>query len=351
MRDMPLTASLLDEPRKLQSLDPQDMLGCVGRMPAVARSSFERGAAWSPPAARPRQILVCGMGGSAISGDLARTLLQPSWEIPLSVARQPQLPAWVDRDTLCLFLSYSGNTAETLAVFDEAMARGIPAAAIASGGQLQARCAERGLPVLPVETGWQPRAALGHLYFTLLGMLGTLGAPVDPEPAIARLEQLAREYGPDQPGNPAKVLAERLEASGATPLIAGTSPSTEAVSLRWKGQLNENAKAPALWGVFPELTHNEIVSLVASRQKRAVVVLRGGDEPDLLVRQIRETLGLIREEGIDAPLEIVASGSDPLERQMELVSLGDHASVYLAFLSGVDPTPVAPIVALKARLS
>ncbi len=348
---MALSSSLTLDARDISRLDPQDMLGCVRRMPGVARLAFDHAVGWKPPVPRPRQILVCGMGGSAISGDLARTLLQTRWSVPITVARQPQLPAWVDDRTLCLFLSYSGNTAETLAAFGEASERGVPIAAIASGGQLADRCGQRDIPVLPVEPGWQPRAALGHLYFTLLGMLAALGAPVEPRAAIARLEELAAEYGPDRPDNAAIALARRLHASPAAPLVAGVSPATEAVALRWKGQLNENAKTTALFGVFPELTHNEIVNLVASGEERAVVVLRDAGDPPLLVRQIGQTLGLLREERVSDPVEIVASASDPLARQMELVSLGDHASVYLALLKGLDPTPVAPIVALKARMA
>ncbi|MBU6427606.1 MAG: bifunctional phosphoglucose/phosphomannose isomerase [Cyanobacteria bacterium REEB65] len=346
-----MTPSILDDPARREALDPQGMLACVQRMGSVAGPAFQRGLTWRPPLERPEHILVCAMGGSAISGDLARAVLQPHWDVPITVLRQPAVPAWVDARTLCLFISYSGNTQETLAAFSAAQRRGAAMAAIASGGQLEALCSRAGVSVLGVEAGWQPRAALGHLYFTLLGMLGSLGAPVDPQRAIARLQELCAAYGPQDGENPAKRLAQRLFESSGMPLIAGVSPATDAVAMRWKCQLNENAKTTVLVGAFPELTHNEIVNLIESREPRTVVVLRDPADSSLVTAQIREAAALLEQAGIGEVLQIEAEGNDPLERQLGLVCLGDFVSVYLAYLKGIDPTPVAPIVALKQGLA
>lgn len=340
----------LDELTKLRRHDSQDMLGFVDRLPVMARQAFAKGSAWAPPGTRPGRILVVGMGGSAISGDLARTLLSPTWPVPIDVIRQPGLPAWVDTDSLVVFLSYSGQTAETLAAFGQTLERGIPAMVVTCGGALGEQATKVGVSILGLTPGWQPRAALGELYFTLLGMLQALGAPIAADLALGRLDALRSEYGLESSDNLAKRIAISLlpEREWRLPAIFGVSPSTEAVARRWKCQLNENAKITALYGVFPELTHNEIVNLVETPAGRGpIVVLRDPADPDLVQRQIGHALDLLG----GATFDLQADGADVLSRQMALVYLGDFVSVYLAMLRGVDPTPVAPIVALKERMA
>ncbi len=346
----------LDDASGVRARDPQDMLGCVDRLADVAGPAFARAAAWKAPAGKPRHVLVVGMGGSAISGDLARTLLAPSWDIPVSVWRHPQLPRWASGEDLLVCLSYSGQTAETNQAFGEALARGIPAVAVTVGGTLGKRAAAAGIPVLPLSPGWQPRAALGELYFTLLGILQALGAPLDPGPALETLRARRELYGLAAKDNLAKRIAGTFAAesgarNGSAPLppaIFGVSPSTEAVALRWKCQFNENAKATVLYNVFPELTHNEIVNLAtAGKACGPIVVLRDPADAPLLARQIDHTLELLG----GAAYDLCADGADALARQLGLVLLGDYASVYLALLKGVDPTPVEPIVRLKARMA
>ncbi|MBM3266931.1 MAG: bifunctional phosphoglucose/phosphomannose isomerase [Candidatus Sericytochromatia bacterium] len=339
----------------VRTRDPQDMLGRVYRLADVAGPAFARGAAWRPPALRPRQILVAGMGGSAISGDLARTLLAPAWDIPVAVWRQPGLPRWASPADLLVFLSYSGETSETLAAFGEAAARGIPGVAITVGGTLAARAGAAGIPILPLSPGWQPRAALGELYFTLLGVLHALGAPIDPEPALATLRARREEYGPATRDNLAMRIAATLQGTGAhnggprlPAAVFGVASSTEAVALRWKCQLNENAKATVLYNVFPELTHNEIVNLATAGPTRGpLIVLRDPADPPLLRRQVDAAIDLLG----GAAYDLQGEGPDALARQLSLVLLGDYASVYLAVLAGVDPMPVEPIVALKGRMN
>ena len=351
----------LDDPDALRSRDPQGMLGFVDRLADVARPAFERGAAFRSPIARPARVLVAGMGGSAISGDLARTLFALSWDVPVAVCRQPALPRWVSRDDLVVFLSYSGETAETLACFEQARAAKVPMAAVTVGGTLGTLAAETGLPVLPLTPGWQPRAALGELYFTLLGMLSAIGAPVEPTDAIAGLAIHRDTYGSSAPGAPggpnaakriAMTFAEWLEKAGGTavlpPAVFGVSPSTEAVALRWKCQFNENSKATVLHGCFPELTHNEIVNLAsAGGNLGPIVVLRDPSDPPLLRLQIDQVIEMLA----GTVYDLQSGGDDLLSRQMALVQLGDYVSVYLALLRGIDPLPVAPIVELKRRMA
>lgn len=345
-------SSLLDDATRLTAADPGDMLGFLHRLPDMAQGAFERGQATPLPLARPRQVLICGMGGSAISGDLARNLFFGRSEVPLAVSRHCGLAASVGPDDLVLLLSYSGNTAETLGCLQDAIRRRVPCVLVTSGGQFKALAEAHGLPTVAIEPGWMPRAALGELYFALLGLLSQLpGCAVDPQEAIAQLkrERATYELAVDEGQNPAKQLAAKL--SGKTPVVFGVHPSTEAVAMRWKAQLNENSKVTCLFGVFPELTHNEIVNLAHQPHPgHVMVLLRDPQDPPLLTRQLTFARDIMRP-SLDEVIDLVAEGADALSRQMSLSYLGDWVSVYLALMNGIDPTPVEAIFGLKDRMA
>lgn len=352
---------VLDDLSQLAQIDRAQMLAYVRRLPEMATGAFARGSQVRLPIAAPRQILICGMGGSAISGDLARTLLQSCSGIPLIVTRQSHLPAWVDRDTLAIMMSYSGNTAETLGCLNDAISRQVPTVLVTSGGQFGALAAEHGLARIDVEGGWSPRAALGDLYFALLGVLSRVEACRVPVPAVAgavaRLSEDAALYAPEIPtdANPAKQLAERLLA--ASPVIFGVTPTTEAVAMRWKCQLNENSKRTVLCNVFPELTHNEIVNLSntppldppGGPAGYLAIVLRDPEDPPLLRAQLDIALDVMKA-NLGEVVELQGSGEDLLTRQLALCYLGDWVSVYLALAAGIDPTTITPIIELKDRM-
>lgn len=343
---------LLDDAARLKNADPGDMLGYLHRLPDMAQGAFERARATRLPVARPRQVLICGMGGSAISGDLARNLFFGSSEVPIAVSRHCSLPASIGREDLVILLSYSGNTAETLGCLTDAIARGVPCALVTSGGQFKALAEAHALPTVPVEPGWMPRAALGELYFALLGLLSQLpGCDVSPTQAIAQLRRERATYLLEvaESENPAKRIAGQL--SGKTPVLFGVHPTTEAVAMRWKAQLNENAKVTCLFGVYPELTHNEIVN-VAHRPHpgHVMVLLRDPQDPPLLTRQLEFARDIMRP-SLDSVIELVAQGEDALSRQMSLSYLGDWVSVYLALMNDIDPTPVTAIFGLKDRMA
>lgn len=343
---------MLDDASRLIASDPGDMLGFLQRLPDMAQGAFERGRATRLPTLRPRQVLVCGMGGSAISGDLARNLFFGRSEVPIAVSRHCSLPASVGPEDLVVLLSYSGNTAETLGCLQDAIARRVPAVLVTSGGQFKALAEAHALPTVAVEPGWMPRAALGELYFALLGLLSQLpGCDLDPAPAIAQLARERATYllAVPEADNPAKRLAAQL--SGKTPVVFGVHPTTEAVAMRWKAQLNENSKMTVLFGVFPELTHNEIVNLAhRPHPGHVMVLLRDPEDPPLLSRQLGFARDLMRP-SLDGVVELSGTGEDALARQMSLAYLGDWVSVYLALMSGIDPTPVEAIFGLKDRMA
>lgn len=344
---------LLNDSARMTAADPSGMFDFLYRLPEVAEAAFARGRAVALPHARPRQVLIGGMGGSAISGDLARNLLFASSQVPITVSRHSTLPAYLGSEDLVILLSYSGQTAETLGCLEAAIARQIPVVLVTSGGRFGELAAQHGLPVVSVEPGWQPRAALGELYFSLLGLLSQLPGvePIDPATVVAQLRAERETYLPEVPTekNPAKQLAQAL--SGKTPVIFGVHPSTEAVATRWKCQINENAKMTALLNVFPELTHNEIVNLGARvHADHVMVILRDPEDPPLLARQLDIARDILRPQ-VDAVFELQGRSADRLTRQMSLVYLGDYVSVYLATMAGIDPTPVSAISDLKTRMA
>jgi len=336
--------------QELEGCDPGGMFGCVaawGQRAAVADArAREALAAWAHD--RTDSILIAGMGGSAISADVASEFLAGRWGVRMAVHRGPGLPAWVDARTHVVALSYSGDTGETLSAVDEALARGCPVVGLTCGGQLARRLAATGR-ILTLEPGWQPRAAMGEILFSLLALLAHWGAPVDPGPALAHAaafgDALADGVRDD---HPALGLARFLSAStDAWPVVVGVGGTTGALVARLRGQLAENAKCLATSTVLPEGTHNDLVSLALDRDRAAVLVAyRDPEEAAWLALQADAALAVA-----DRPVFTVRpTHPDPLARLVEGVLIGDLASVLLAWLRRVDPSPIAPIVALKSRM-
>lgn len=305
----------------------------------------------------PRHLLVLGMGGSGIGGDLLRGLLYDRGHFPVTVVKDYAPPAWVGAGTVALVCSYSGNTEETLTAYEAVRAAGSRCVVVSSGGQLVQRATEFGTPIVRIPTGFPPRAALGLLLGPMLGLADRAGWVEGLGEGVAEagrlLRGLASEWGPGRPAaeNPAKELARAL--IGRLPVVYAASRLVEPVALRWKTQLNENSKVYATWNVFPELNHNETVGWALRGQPEGllqVVVLRDPDDPPRLVRRLEVT----REVSLGAAAgyhEVLARGEHPLARVMSLVLFGDLVSVYLAYLNEVDPTPVAVIDELKRRLA
>ncbi len=331
------------------------MLGLVLSLPRQVREGWTLGQSAKLPrlAKAPQHLVICGMGGSAIGGDLLSGYLAPRFPIPIVVVRGYEVPGFVGARSVVIAASYSGTTEETLAAVGQAERTGAAVFAITSGGQL-AHAARRAGVVVP--GGLAPRAALGYLMLPALAALvrWELAEPCAKEvdEAIQVLDEIAAECGPDNPAvrNPAKGLAEEL--AGRVPAIYAASPGLEAAARRWKCQFNENSKTLATCNAFPELNHNETVGWGAPPALAghfAVVVLLEGTEPVRLARRIRLTtdLALGPAAGVH---EIRARGKGRLARLLSLVFIGDLVSVYLAYLRGVDPTPTEIIDAIKQGL-
>ena len=321
-----------------------------------------------PAAQRYRHIILCGMGGSAIAGDLVQPLLQDG-SVGLHVWRDYGLPHWAGPDDLVICSSYSGDTEETLSGTTEAARRGCARLAITSGGRLARLAQGEGFPVVILPGGLPPRASLGWGLGAVVRILGRLGLVPAADELIAgaaatlstmrsaRLAPLEIEGGSsatvpaDPEGNPAAAdLAGHLV--GKVPVIYTAGREAHAAGIRLKAQLNENSKVPALLASFPELNHNDLVGwdlASGDRGQFVLLILRGISENIRVDRRVELTTELLADEFPEIH-EIKATAADPLGRIMSLVQYGDFLSCHLARLRGVDPVPVERIGRLKKAL-
>jgi glucose/mannose-6-phosphate isomerase len=306
--------------------------------------------------ATPRLVCVGALGGSAAGAELARGLHEATLPVPFLVVREYEWPAAVGPGALCVLSSYSGNTEETLALYDEAGKRGAARAAVTSGGELARRAARDGVPAVFLPPGLPPRAALGYSLVSLLALLHALGFRDEGEDAVREAEEVLSAgntlLAPESPEseNPAKLLAQALH--GRVVIVYTAARFLAGVGLRWKGQINENAKTPAFTNALPELNHNESVGWEALRAvhgRFGVACLRDAEEHPRAARQMEWTRAMLAEEGLTV-VEARPRGHSRLARLLSLVQLGDWVSLYLAALAGVDPFPITKIDALKRSL-
>jgi glucose/mannose-6-phosphate isomerase len=304
-----------------------------------------------------RTIVVTGLGGSGIGGDLLRSYLNPTCRVPIWVNRQYGLPAFVGPTTLVCAISYSGNTEETLRAFEEAYASGATLLAITSGGRLAILAEQMHIPWVQVPGGMPPRATLGYLFGSVLVMLARLSVIDDQQESLAEavevLRELAAQYRPgvETFRNLPKELATQLYTK--LPIIYGVQDFTDVVAYRWRTQLNENSKMLASHHAFPELNHNEVVGWegsLAPSQGLWVVLLRDTQELARIAQQIDITKDFLRERAAGIT-EVWSQGRSRLARLFSLLYTGDFTSFYLALLRGVDPSPVWAIDALKERMA
>ena len=349
---MSVTVSLSRD--AVAAVDQSGQLADVLALPEQLRDALWRvQSANIEPHDAPGGLVVAGMGGSAIGGALARAALGDRASRPIVLARGYALPAWTTPDTTVLCSSYSGNTEETLAVYEAAGALGARRIVATTGGKLAEAARADSVPVIPLPGGFQPRVAVAYSLVVALEVAGLSGAGerlhAEIDVAAAHTEELLDSWDPDAEDSLPKTLARGLH--GTIPQIAGAG-LTAPIAYRWKTQINENAKAPSFFDELPELDHNEIAGWegAADVGRFSAVFLDDCDLHPRIRQRIELTRGLIASHG--APTFRVESiGQSRTERLVSLVLLGDLVSLYLAVLRGVDPTPVVVLERLKAALS
>jgi glucose/mannose-6-phosphate isomerase len=290
-------------------------------------------------------LVVAGMGGSAIGGDLAAAVVGQRATHPIRTRRGYGLDPWTRPDSLILCASYSGETEETLACYDAARALDAPRVVLTTGGTLAQRAREDGVPVIGVPSGMQPRAAVVYMTVAALECAAACGAAPFLRDEIEAAIPVLRQVGEDEstPTSLAQALKDRVA-------VVHGAGRTAAAARRWKTQLNENAEVPAFATVLPEGDHNEVCGYGTGLAPFAAVLLTDDGLDPRLQRRIGITAELLEAEGASVHT-VGARGESATGRVLSLVMLGDLTSVHLAYARGVDPTPVEAIDRLKARLA
>jgi len=351
----------LDDPGSFDAIDSEGVLASVENLAEQCREAWDIGAAAEalPSPEGIDSVIVLGMGGSGVSGDVAQAVAEPRLLQPFRVIKgYGPLPDWVGRNTLAFAVSYSGSTEETVAALEDAHNKGARIVTISSGGPLAQKALEYGLAHVAIPSGLQPRASLGYLALPLLAVLEKMGlvsamAP-DVEETVAVLEALALRCDRSVPtaANPAKDLAHKL--SGKVGVIYGGSPISQTAAMRFKCDINEYGKVPAFWNAFPELNHNEIVGWTGltelTRGSFVHVHLRDSDEHPRVALRFEITHDLVGE-NVAGMTELHSEGVSALARLFSLVFVTQLASIYIGLAQEVDPGPVAVIQELKSRLA
>jgi glucose/mannose-6-phosphate isomerase len=356
MTQQPLPANILDDSAAMERADSGDMLGRVAEFADQVADGWRISRELELPWEAPASVAILGMGGSAIGGDLVKGIWADRISVPVEVLRGYELPAWVGPQTLVIASSKSGDTEETLQQLETALSRRCQVVVISSGGVLRKVAEAAGLPLATFPDRGSPRSSLGWSLAIVAGILQQAGvleldeAEIDAGVAVARA--VADNCMPAIPtaDNPAKQLAWSLVDRFV--LISG-SGYLAPVARRWKTQLNENAKATAIYEELPEATHNTVVGFEQPESLRdhlAVVLLKGASEHPRDAHRARLLADVLETAHIWHSF-VEVHGEDRLGGALSAIVTGDYVSVYLAFMYAVDPTPVDVITHIKEQLT
>jgi glucose/mannose-6-phosphate isomerase len=348
----------LDDTTTYRQIDGSGMLSHLHAFPEQCRRAWEKITGFDlPPEYKDIDgVIILGMGGSAIGGDLVRRLALAESKTPVWVHRDYGLPPFANERTLVIASSYSGNTEETLSAFSQSLKTRAKKLVLTTGGRLKELAEKESVPVFAIDYPAPPRAAFPHSFVPLLGIFQKLGLLKDKSAELKEgldtLNKLAGELSETNPlpSNPAKQLAEKLHRNVV--IIYGAEMLSE-VARRWKTQLNENSKTMAFFELFPELNHNSAVGYdfpPEIKERIFVVMLHS---PLLNPRnrlRYEATAKLMTRAKIKHEM-VEARGASALAQMLSLILLGDYVSFYLAVLNEVDPTPIDSIDFVKKHLA
>lgn len=351
--------NILDDEKVYQKLDPKAMLQSIKDLPDQLSAAAKQMGELSLPThyIKVKNIVILGMGGSAIGGSLSASLGQLKIKVPIYVHRDYDLPAFVNHESLVIGTSYSGNTEETVSGFEEAGKRGAKLVAISSDGQIESLCRKFRVPMFKINYGAQPRAALGYLFGAVIGILNKLRfielEKDEVEKTVLAMKSLEKNihFGILAAQNQAKQLAQR--AHDKIPVVVGSGTLAE-VARRWKTQINENAKQTAIFEQLPELNHNMVVGLeFPDKLSEKIFIIMLQSQFDHKRTKLRQqiTLQIFQQKKIQYETIYLQQAKTPFMEMMLSIFLGDYVSYYMGILNKVDPTPVETINYLKDRLA
>jgi glucose/mannose-6-phosphate isomerase len=303
-----------------------------------------------------KNIVITGLGGSAIGGDLLKSYLTNELKIPFIVNRHYFLPEFVDENSLVIVSSYSGNTEETIAAHKDAVMRKAKIICVSSNGKTEQLAKKHGHTFIKIPSGLPPRVALGYSFFPILMCLTKMkfikNRPLDIKETISLLNEKGKSYSSlKNKKNTSFLLAQSLY--NKLPIIYSSADRFDSVNVRWRGQLSENSKVLAYGHTLPEMNHNELVGWkVLKKNMSGMVVIFLQDKEDHKRVQLRMKImdGIVKEYASEV-IHVFSEGKSLLTRMFSLIYLGDWTSYYLALLNGVDPTPVKVIDYLKNELA
>jgi glucose/mannose-6-phosphate isomerase len=350
-----LVTPILNDVEKINAVDKSGMLNFSVNAAKHYREAAQIAEKIKVDYPKPDNIIVAGLGGSAIGGDLLKDWAKTQLTVPIEVSREYKLPAYANKKTLVFITSYSGDTEETLSSFLYAFKRKCMIYCISSGGALLKYAKKLKVPYLQVTSGMPPRAALPYMLLPLLVYMEksglVKGVKEELNETFSLLEKISEENSPEKPTNEnfAKNTAQNIGESAPTVYGFGVYRS---VAQRFKQQFNENSKSAAKWEYFPELDHNEVVGWESRGEQCkwfSVIFIRDINEPVEIESRIETTKQIMEKVGL-VMFDLEVQGKSPLAKMLSTIVVGDFVSVYLAVLHGVDPTPVRTINILKDTL-
>ncbi len=339
--------------------DKSDMYGVISNLPYHIREAVGIAKTFSVKinSEEISNILFAGMGGSAIGGDLIRSILEDESELPITVVRNYKLPIWVGESTLALISSYSGNTEETLSAYEEAKKRGCKILCLTTGGKLQELADSDGIQVLNVPGGLPPRGAIGYgsipwlIIFSAMGIISDKSSEI--ESMALELEDVVKEFGNYESEQDNEMLSIAKRSAGRIPIIYVSSGSFSMIGKRWANQIQENAKMLAYTNELPEMNHNEIMGwhLSGLSKQHVMPLFIYSNLYHPRIRKRFEITSKIVEEKAGEIIKIHAKGDTLLKQLFSLITMGDYISYYLSLVNELDPEPVDIISKLKTQLS
>lgn len=296
-------------------------------------------------------IILCGVGGSAVSGDFAADCCFSESVKPIRLSKYPDLPKWVGPRTLAVVSSYSGNTAETMEMYRQAKERGCIIVAVTSGGLLKNVAEGAGDKLVLLPEGMHPRHAIGFMIGYTLAVIRAAGGP-DLSDRIKEFIPALRLFR-DQHALPPGCLARQLAAdlAGKVPVVCSDS-SMRSVAFRWKTQINENSKFVAFCDSVPSFSRGSLATWCETICDNYMLILLVGTDDSMCnsTAYLEAASSTLSES--EAPVKVIRLGGEStLENMFRAIILGDYMSIYMAERRGIDAAEVRPVMQMKAKLS